>query len=62
MDHLAEARLILLDLELQADPLPRFVRLDRRFAGSLRQRVVIVIHCCGCGPLRVEQRGGEGRG
>lgn len=56
MDHLTEARLILLDLQLQADPPASLVGLDRRLAGSLRESVVVI------GRVRVHGRRGEGGG
>lgn len=42
VDHLAEARLVLLDLQLQADPPASLVGLDGRFADPLRERVIVV--------------------
>lgn len=42
VDHLTEARLILLDLQLQTDSPASLVGLDGRLAGSLRESVVVV--------------------
>lgn len=44
VDHLAEARLVLLDLQLEADAAARLIGLDGRLAGPLGQEGVVLLH------------------